>query len=50
MNRKEVYTAPTLELMRLAMPMSLLNELSYPGEINGNFDDLVNDPDDWYQP
>lgn len=48
--QKEVYEAPLFEVTSLVLPMNLLSDMSYPGELNGNFDDLVNQQDDWYQP
>lgn len=43
-----IYDAPKVELISFSSPLSVLNALSYPGEIDGEFEDLVNQPD-WFE-
>lgn len=42
---KMTYDAPRVNIIKISEPMSLLTTLSYPGEIDGEFDDLINHPD-----
>lgn len=42
---RRAYVAPRVEHIALSSPQSVLQTLSYPGVIYGDFDDLINQAD-----